>query len=272
MERFIITINDLSSLQKIRRESEFLNFNQMAAHGRGKVSKSGGLEMVFSKQAFAGAWDVYAGPMHSVLFLYEDGSYRHSLLDNIHHHWGNWDLEDQNGTAFLVLHLQDAAPRMELGPFGWQPVNWPAFEAWPIMQVDANHIFSYIATMMRQNAALPAHPPYAAAPAPLPMPESARFSTPERAPPPAIAPAPAPTISPPQPVMQQWAATHETWDQVRKIYAQTMQQDMTATREINDMYAAQNAKQLASSIKNTQAMSDAVHEGAQAFIASLRKR
>jgi len=250
--------------------------------------------MSLERADFIGDWDLYSGPMHSELQLDGSGSYIHSLWQTVRRHWGTWSLEPQEGATFLVLHLQDAYPRIEAGPFGIQPLLWPAVEAWPILEANPQSVIFYNARMFKRMnvpSNVPAYvpaamgplgppasmPPEASAGFPVPTSntaESQTFSTPMVSAPPApsIFPGSGAGNSPPAPpILDQWQQEHAQWNEVRKVVADTLKDDLDTNRQISNMYAGQNQVALASQFANTQAMSDLIHSSTQRFIATVLK-
>ena len=226
---------------------------------------------------FIGTWDLTAGAMHSELILAADGSYVHGLWANYRHHWGNWAVEVQNGTPFLALHLTGAVPLTEPGPMGMQPVQWPAWEAWQIVSVGDQQITLLDCRLVRVPPEVLGPPAVAYPPAPpFTPPGMGSQEVPQQAM--ALAAGPTPTAgammpaSPPvPPIIQQWQDQHAMFDVIRATAAQINASHMDTTRQIGDLYAKQNAANLASQLANTQAMSDVVHAGAKAFTASLSR-
>lgn len=249
---------------------------------------------------FVGQWDVYTGPMHSELQLDSSGNYRHSLWSTARQHWGTWSLEIQNNTTFLVLTLHDAFPRVEAGRFGWLQVQWPAYEAWAVMQVEPARITLSEAVMVRKMAVAKAPPtyvptnvntrnaalPFPAAPAQMPTANarpiqpvavvSPPFPTlpaqPIRAPqvPPAAQLQNPGSSASPQSVLEQWKTEHANWDAVRKVMAETLQNDKETTRKINDMYVEQQQSEIGDQLKHSREMSQIIHDNTEAFIRYIK--
>ena len=251
---------------------------------------------------FVGDWDVYSGPMHTELQLDGFGKYRHTLWGTIRKHWGKWSLEDQGGTTFLVLRLEDAYPRVEAGLYGWQQVQWPSIEAWAVLSYEGAMITLSNALMVRRASSMPSAPAYmpaapfesvlaASPPAAINLPPLTGAMQPtaqsgsttrgsERA-----GNAPGPDVSfpgprrvaqdlpapPPQSVMNQWKAENTSWDSVRDVIAKTLQEDSDTTGRINELYASQGAKEIKSQNDHAKAMSDIVHGNVEPFIRMLKR-
>jgi hypothetical protein len=169
--------------------------------------------MMNYRSQFIGDWDAVVNGMATELRLTEDGQYVHALIGDIRHHWGTWAVEDQNGALFLTLHLQGAYPLVEPSPLGWQPVAWPAIEAWPVRQVAANHIDLFGITMIRRSASSSQPPQYAHGPG-----APTVFTPPDQ-------PSLPVSTSEPKPVMEQWQGNNDGWLGIRHTIAQTVQKE-----------------------------------------------
>jgi hypothetical protein len=235
--------------------------------------------------ALVGDWDLYAGGMHSALHLDASGSYLHSLW-GVRKHWGTWSVQDQNGFAYLVLELQDASPRVVPGLSGWVQVPWPNYEAWPILSSDGVTVSLQNAWMHRVPQPLPVVPAFvsqqglAPLPVPTPAPSNQQQQPVTHVSSPTITSAASQAVSqasgnmsplpPPQSVLDQMKNEHSDWDAVREAIAATVVGDQDSKRRINDMYAAEAAKEFESNQTNIQTTSDIVHKGAENVIKQLR--
>jgi hypothetical protein len=112
-------------------------------------------------QGLIGQWGVYAGPIYSELDLGGDGSYRHTAFGGARAHWGVWDVENQNGQQWLVLHLEGADPMFEPTPMGWQPIQWPSYEAFALTGIQDGEVDFNGGAMRRLTSASDGPPPMA---------------------------------------------------------------------------------------------------------------
>lgn len=230
--------------------------------------------------ALIGTWNMYDGSINSLLELNGAGGYRHSAFGGARAHWGVWDIEDQDGQAWLVLHLQGAQPMMEPTPVGIRPVQWPSFEAFALLQANAEQVVFAGGSMRKAVQAQASQPmPYPGAqPQPLSQPAaaataaapaSAGSSAGGDSSPAASSAQPGAAAQPPPTIVQQWAATQQTNNQVAAIMAQIAADDRATTANINQINQKEAADEFATQQSIHTAWQTAFDKSNAMFLAHL---
>jgi hypothetical protein len=229
---------------------------------------------------FFGHWDVYSGPMHVELVLHDDGTYGEAVLGGAQTHWGQWEIEPQQGAVFLALRPIGSMPPGLLSLYGSaEPV-----ERHMVLNVLPNQIQFYDAWMTRRfvPAAIPVQaanqapagsfpPPAGTVPA---MP-NAYFRMPIAPPSPLYsAPAPGPaSAGQSTPIMNQWKTLDAgTTQQISDIYAQINADDLKTSTDIRSQNAGQYANEFKANADIIAAREKASHDFAQKFSNTLNPR